>query len=72
MAEEKKSYGSGCVVNCLKVVILCAIAGILINECQRSEIRLENDKRKYYQNIIQDNTPTNHIIQWRKARNISH
>jgi len=35
---------------CLMVVILSAIAGIMVNECKRSQIRLEKDKQKYQQN----------------------
>lgn len=37
---------------CLMVIILSAIAGIFINECKRSQIRLENDKRKYQNDTI--------------------
>lgn len=35
---------------CLTLIILSAIAGIAINECKRSKIRLENDRQKYQQN----------------------
>ena len=35
---------------CLIIVILSAIAGIMINECKRSQIRLENDRKKYQNN----------------------
>ena len=35
---------------CLTLIILSAIAGIAINECKRSKLRLENDRQKYHQN----------------------
>ncbi len=38
------------VSGCLMIIILSAIAGISINECKRSKLRLENDRRKYQQN----------------------
>lgn len=38
------------VQRCLIVVILSAIAGIMVNECKRSKIRLEHDRQKYQQN----------------------
>lgn len=37
---------------CLMVIILSALAGIAINECKRSQIRLENDKQKYQNDTI--------------------
>lgn len=37
---------------CLMAVILSAIAGIMVNECKRSQIRLENDKQKYRNEAI--------------------
>ena len=37
---------------CLMAVILSAIAGIMVNECKRSKIRLENDKQKYQNDTL--------------------
>ena len=37
---------------CLTIIIFAAIAGTMINECKRSKIRLENDKRKYKNDTI--------------------
>lgn len=38
------------VSDCLMIIILSAIAGISINECKRSKLRLENDRMKYQRN----------------------
>ena len=37
---------------CLMVIVLSAIAGIFINECKRSQIRLENDRKKYQNDTV--------------------
>ncbi|MBO4480226.1 MAG: hypothetical protein J5742_01200 [Alphaproteobacteria bacterium] len=37
---------------CLTVIILAAIAGIMVNECKRSQIRLENDRRNFQSDTI--------------------
>lgn len=46
----KKSLVSIPITGCLMVIILSAIAGIMVNECKRSQLRLENDRKKYQQN----------------------
>ncbi len=35
---------------CFTVIIFSIIICILVNECRRSKIRLDNDRRKYQQN----------------------
>jgi hypothetical protein len=57
MEKENKNNNSRTLFSvplngCLMVIILSALAGIFINECKRSQIRLENDKRKYQNDTI--------------------
>lgn len=47
---QQKTLFSIPIPGCLMVIILSAIAGIMVNECKRSKIRLENDRQKYQQN----------------------
>lgn len=63
MEKENKNNNSRTLFSvplngCLMVIILSAIAGIFINECKRSQIRLENDKRKYQNDTITTPRPT--------------
>ncbi|MBO4700246.1 MAG: hypothetical protein J5620_00670 [Alphaproteobacteria bacterium] len=48
--SQTKTLFSIPIPGCLMVIILSAVAGIIINECKRSQIRLENDRQKYQQN----------------------
>lgn len=48
--SKTKTLFSIPIPGCLMVIILSAIAGIMVNECKRSQIRLENDRQKYQQN----------------------
>ena len=48
--QQPRTLFSVPVTGCLMVIILSAIAGIMVNECKRSKIRLENDRQKYQQN----------------------
>ena len=51
------------ITGCLMIIILSAIAGIMVNECKRSQIRLENDRRKYQTDTtVQPNKFTNKIL----------
>lgn len=50
---------------CLMTIILCAVAGIMINECKRSKIRLENDKRKYQMNDTVEKITVDKIAQFK-------
>lgn len=57
--QQKRTLFSIPVSGCLMVIILSAVAGIMINECKRSQIRLENDRKKYQQNdTIKSDTAT--------------
>lgn len=47
--QQKRTLVSIPIPGCLMVIILSAIAGIMVNECKRSQIRLENDRQKYQQ-----------------------
>ena len=49
-SEQRKTLVSIPISGCLMIIILSAIAGIMVNECKRSKIRLENDRQKYQQN----------------------
>ena len=53
--QEKRTLVSIPLHGCLMVIILSAIAGIMVNECKRSKIRLENDRQKYQNDTIKSN-----------------
>lgn len=42
--QQPRTLFSIPISGCLMVIILSAIAGIAVNECKRSKIRLENDR----------------------------
>lgn len=48
--QQRKTLFSIPIPGCLMVIILSAIGGIMVNECKRSQIRLENDRQKYQAN----------------------
>lgn len=48
--QQKRTLFSIPITGCLMVIILSAIAGIMVNECKRSQIRLENDRQKHQKN----------------------
>ena len=48
--QQPRTLFSIPISGCLMVIILSAIAGIAVNECKRSIIRLENDRQRYQQN----------------------
>lgn len=56
--NQKRTLFSVSIPGCLTVIILSAIAGIMVNECKRSKLRLENDRRKYQQNDTIARGPT--------------
>lgn len=56
--NQKQTLFSLSIPGCLTVIILSAIAGIMVNECKRSQLRLENDRRKYQQNDTTASRPT--------------
>ena len=43
---------------CLYVIFLCALCGIMVNECKRSKIRLNRDRSayEYYQDSVKGQT----------------
>lgn len=58
-SQQKRTLFSIPITGCLMVIILSAIAGIMVNECKRSQIRLENDRQKYQKSdTIQPRTTT--------------
>lgn len=56
--NQKRTLFSASIPGCLTVIILSAIAGIMVNECKRSQLRLENDRQKYQQNDTTAPRPT--------------
>ena len=57
---------------CLSIILLCALCGLALNECQSSSYRLKMNKEKYDQfmkNInTQKNDSTTYILKKEKTR----
>ena len=45
--ENKRTLFKIPITGCLEIIILLALCGIFINECQRSKIRRKIDKARY-------------------------
>lgn len=62
-STQKRTLFSVSIPGCLTVIILSAIAGIMVNECKRSKLRLENDRHKYQQtDTIRPNTTAQNTL----------